>query len=647
MIFRRFLNIALACGALAAGAAQGNDDAVLGAYDSFRAGDPDRFERHARALEGHTLAPWIEYWRLKLRIEDAAPAEVQRYLARHARTFLGEQMRADWLKELGRREDWNAFERELGPLIEDDLEIRCHAWRARLARGDALVAVEARALWAELRELPDGCQKLAGALLARGAVEEERIWQRARLQLYYGYVTAARRSLEDLPAAARPDERLLAQAVTAPRQLVARAPRNLEPRPAREMLVFALLRLARSDQPAAVQALADGEGARLPQEEREYLWARFATLAAFEHRAEALEWYARAGGASLDDNQLAWKARAALRAGRWQAVLDAIERMSPQAGLDLAWTYWSGRARGALGDAEGAREQFQRIANQPYYYSVLATEELGGAASIPLPHHEPSEAEVDEARLNPELARALELFRLSLRTEATREWMFAVRHMGDRKLLAAAELARRAAVFDRAIGTAGRTELLHDYRMRYLAPFRDVFREYAGAYGLEEAWVLGLVRQESRFIPEARSVAGAAGLMQLLPTTARWVAQRIGYKGYSPKRVVEVETNVTLGARYLQHMLERTGHPVLASTAYNAGPSRALRWQPAQPLEGAIFIESIPFDETREYVKRVMANTVHYALLLEGQSRPLKQRLGTIAGRGGPGAGEAFPEDGD
>ena len=643
MIFRRFLNIALACAALAAGAAQGNDDAVLGAYDAFRAGDPDRLERHARALEGHTLAPWVEYWRLKLRIEDAAAADVERYLARHARTYLGDQMRADWLKELGRRGDWRAFESALGPLVQDEPEIRCHAWRARLARGDAPAAIEARALWLELRELPEGCQKLAGELLARGAVDEERIWQRARLQLYYGYVSAARRTLEDLPAAARPDERLLAQALSAPRQLAARAPRDLEPRSSREMLVFALLRLARSDLVAAALALREGAGARLPQAEREYLWARIATLAAFGHRDEALDWFAHAGAAPLEDTQLAWKARAALRAGRWQTVLDAIGRMSPHADLDLAWTYWSGRARQALGDAEGARAHYQRIAGQPLYYSVLATEELGGEASIPLPHHEAGEVEVDAARANVELARALELYRVGLRTEATREWMFAVRHMSDRRLLAAAELARRAAVFDRAIGTASRTELLHDYRMRYPAPYRDVFREYAGAYGLEEAWVLGTVRQESRFISEARSGSGAAGLMQILPDTARWVARRIGYKGYSPKRVAEVETNVTLGARYLQHMLERTGHPVLASTAYNAGPSRALRWQPARPLEGAIFVESIPLDETREYVKRVMANTVHYALLLEGRSLPLRQRLGTIAPRGGA-AGAPEPD---
>ena len=247
------------------------------------------------------------------------------------------------------------------------------------------------------------------------------------------------------------------------------------------------------------------------------------------------------------------------------------------------------------------------------------------------------------ARRDAQLARALELYRLGLRTEATSEWIFAVRHYDDRRLLAAAELARRAAVYDRAINTAGRTERLHDYRVRYLAPFRDVFREYARAYDLEEAWVLGVVRQESRFIVDARSGAGATGLMQLLPDTARWVARRIGYKGYTTKRVAEVETNVTLGTRYLRHVLDGFGTPVLASAAYNAGPSRARRWQPAQAMEGAVFVESIPYSETREYVKRVLANTVHYALLLEGRSVPLKQRLGTIPGRNGaPPALEEF-----
>jgi soluble lytic murein transglycosylase len=633
MIYRRFLTIAPVCAALAAGTALASDEAVLGAYAAFGAGDPDKLARHAAALSGHVLEPWADYWRLRLRIEEAKPADVQRFLSRHEGAYLADLLRGDWLRELGRRGEWQAFERELGPLAQDDLELRCYGWSARLARGDGDVATEARAAWLEPRELPDACVPLTEKLLKSGAIDDARTWQRVRLLLDNGLVSAARRALGYLAPREQPDEGLLTQAAVAPQKLLAQPPKNLERRATREMLLFAVTRLARSDARAAAAVLEGALGQRLSAEERGHLWVRVATQGAMEHMPEALEWFARAGGAPLADEQLAWKARAALRAGQWKTVREAIDPMSILARQDPAWTYWYGRAHAAQGDPEGARAYYLRLAGQPYYYSLLASEELGQEASIPQPFHVPSEEEVDAARRHAELSRALELFRLGLRAEATREWMFAVRGMEDRQLLAAAELARRAAVYDRAIGTASRTERLHDYRMRYLAPFREVFTAYAGAYDLEEAWVLGVVRQESRFIVDARSGAGATGLMQLLPHTARWVAQKIGYRGYSAKRAAEVEPNITLGTRYLKFVLDGTGHPLLASAAYNAGPNRARRWIPARSMEGAIFVESIPYGETREYVKRVMANTVHYALLLEGRSAPLKQRMGAVPGR--------------
>ena len=632
MILRRFLTIALACAAFTP-AVHAQDDAVLGAYAAFRAGDPDKLARHAAALKGHTLEPWADYWRLRLRIEDAKADDVQRFLARHAGTYIGDLLRSDWLRELGRRSEWLAFERALGPLAQDDLEIRCYAWSARLARADGEAAVEARAAWLEPRELPDGCTALTEKLLKTGALGEQAVWQRVRLLLANGQVSAARRALGNLPAKEQPDERLLTQAAVAPQKLVALPPKSLEPRGTREVMIFAVSRLARNEARAAAAALDGALGEMLPAEDRELLWARIAAWAAQDHLPEALDWYARAGNAPLTDEQLAWKARAALRAGQWQTVREAIEPMSMLSRQDPAWTYWYGRALAAQGDAERAQAYYQRIAGRAFYYSILATEELGAQASVPLPFNSATEDEVDAARRNPELARALELFRLGLRPEATREWMFAVRGMGDRELLAAAELARRAAVYDRAIGTAIRTEQFHDYRMRYLAPFREVFSTYAGAYDLEEAWVLGVARQESRFIVDARSGSGAAGLMQLLPHTARWVAQKAGYRGYNAKRMADVETNVALGSRYLKFVLDGTGHPVLALAAYNAGPTRVRRWLPPRPMEAAVFIETIPFSETRDYVRSVMANALYYALLLEGRSTSLKQRMGSVPGR--------------
>jgi soluble lytic murein transglycosylase len=220
--------------------------------------------------------------------------------------------------------------------------------------------------------------------------------------------------------------------------------------------------------------------------------------------------------------------------------------------------------------------------------------------------------------------------------------VFTIRGMDDAQLLAAAELALRAGIFDRAINTADRTTHQHNYKLRFLAPFKEVFDEHARSFGLEEAWVLGLVRQESRFIVKAKSSAGAQGLMQLMPATARWMAKRNGLRGYSPGRVAEVPINVALGTGYLKLVLDDLGHAVLASAAYNAGPGRARRWRDARPLEGAIYAETIPFNETRDYVKKVMANTMYYAQLFGGKLVRLKDRLGRIPAKS---PGERFNEE--
>jgi soluble lytic murein transglycosylase len=178
---------------------------------------------------------------------------------------------------------------------------------------------------------------------------------------------------------------------------------------------------------------------------------------------------------------------------------------------------------------------------------------------------------------------------------------------------------------------------VHNYALRYPVPYKGVIQEYASSHGVDEAWVLGLVRQESRFNTEARSSAGAAGLMQVMPRTARYVAAKIGLRNYRAKSVTELETNLTLGTGYLKMVMEQLGHPVLASAAYNAGPARARRWRDARPLEGAVYVESIPFPETRDYVKKVMANSVFYAAVLDKKSVALKSRLGVILP---PGASE-------
>jgi soluble lytic murein transglycosylase len=618
------------------------DEAVLKAYDAFRAGDPVKLQKFSGQLGGHVLAPYLEYWRLKLRLEDAPEADVRAFLQREAGSYLAERLRADWLKQLGKRGDWPGFDQALPPLAQDDLEIRCYALLSRLARGDDGAYEEARAVWLEPRELPEGCNTLTDKMLDARKFSVDDVWRRVRVLFENGQVSAARRSLATLPSGEKHDEWQLNQAATAPKNFLAILPRNLDRRAPREMTIFAVTRLARNDPEAAVEVLRGKLGARLPAEDAKYLWGRLAYEGARRLIPEAHQWYQLADDRMLNDEQLAWKTRAALRAADWQAVRDAIDRMSVSARQDPAWIYWYGRALGAQGRGDGARAYFLRITGQPSFYGLLAAEELGAMAGIPEPFHVPSDAEVETAKGKPGLARALELYRLELRSEATREWVFTIRPMDDSQLLAAAELARRAGIFDRAINTADRTLQMHNYKVRYLAPFREIFNESARSFGLEEAWVLGLARQESRFIVNAKSSVGAKGLMQLMPATARWVAKRNGLRDFSPARVSEVSMNIALGTGYLKLVLDDLGHPVLASAAYNAGPGRARRWRDAKPLEGAIYAETIPFNETRDYVKKVMANTMYYSQLIGGKLVSLKDRLGQIAAKS---SGDRFNEE--
>jgi soluble lytic murein transglycosylase len=447
-----------------------------------------------------------------------------------------------------------------------------------------------------------------------------------------GQITAAKTTLGYLSRAESPDERLLAEAAREPKRLLERLPKHLGKKSLRELAVLAVLRYARSDPAGAAKALERIAG-RLPDADRDYLWGRVAYEGAREHVPQALEWYDRAE-IRFDDNQLAWMARAGLRAARWDVVRDAIEAMPAEMRREPTWTYWYGRAFAAQGEETQARAYYLRIAGQTDFYGLLASEELGYSPTVALPAnaHVPTEDEVAAVAADPGLKRALELIRLGIRTEGVREWQFATRRFDDARLLAASEFARRAQVYDRSIQAADRTVRQHNFALRYPAPFREVFSEYAKTYGLDEAWVLGLVRQESRFISEARSEAGAAGLMQVMPRTARYVARKIGLRDYRAKSMTEVQTNVTLGTGYLKMVLDQLGHPVLASAAYNAGPARARRWRDeTRPLEGAIYVETIPFPETRDYVKKVMSNAVFYAALGEHQPTSLKKRLGVIA----------------
>jgi soluble lytic murein transglycosylase len=609
--------------------AERGDAEFLIARDAFRNGERVRLGRQLEALQGHPLHAWAEYWALRLRLDEDDASGVADYLRRYPGAYLAEKLRGDWLRVMGKKADWQGFQRELPALVIPDVEVSCYAAQA------ARTAEMMRPLWLSGQDLPQACEPVVDQLVAAGGLTVAEVWQRVRLLLEAKRVGAARGAAAYLPASEGFDGHGLEAIALAPaRHLEKLPPAFAARRGGREVALFALQRLARNDPQDAATRFARIE-ANFSAEERAYAWGQFAWQAALRHQPQALAWYGSARGTELSDEQMAWHARAALRAHDWHALQRAIAAMPPTLAAQPEWIYWQARALAAHGRSAEARQQYLKIAGQPHFYGNLADEELGRTIDVPPRAAPPSDAELAVVAANPGYQRSLALFRVDMRTEAVREWAWSLRGMDDRALLAAAELARRQKIWDRAINTADRTLVQHNYSLRYIAPFSDQVLPKADELALDNGWVYGLMRQESRFVMDARSSVGARGLMQLMPATAKWVAKRINLADYHPTRVGDMDTNVTLGTHYLKMVLNALdNHPVLASAAYNAGPGRARRWRAEQPLEGAIYAETIPFAETRDYVKKVMSNAVYYNTLFEGKPQSLKSALGIIGARG-------------
>lgn len=642
MKFRLFLlSLSLA---LPVFAQDSRDTAFLTARDAFRAGDRNKFERAASQVGNHELAPYIESFRLRMWMDQGDFANIREFLERNDQTYVAEKLRADWIRWLGKRSTWNEVETEYARLLAPEPDVTCWQQQARLARDDRSVLEEAEKLWLTQLEPPEPCRPILDAVVASQRLTADDVWHRARRQIEGNRLHGAKATLNYLPDTQTPDAKSLDNALNSAMGYLVRQPANwYTNRQGRELAAFALQRIATNDPRNAAEQLEKIK-AKLQDNERQWAWSQIAMHAAKRHLPEAINWYANAGKTPLSADASQWKVRAALRAQEWGVVHRTIEAMPPALAQQPEWIYWLGRSHKAGGRTTDANALFEKIAGQASFYGNLADEELGRSIMLPPKANPPTSDEQRMARDNPGLKRAQAFFSLNMRTEAIREWNWALRGMDDRNLLAAADLAKRNQIWDLTINTANKTKSEHDYSLRFLAPYSEQVRPAAQNQSLDDAWVYGLMRQESRFITTAKSTVGAAGLMQLMPGTAKDVAKKIGLRGYQESHRHDVSTNILLGTSYMRIVLEQLdNHPVLASAAYNAGPGRARKWRAEQPLEGAIYAETIPFSETRDYVKKVMSNAVYYSALLNGKPDSLKARLGSVAAKTGDVMKEADP----
>lgn len=619
------------------------DDTLLEMQQAFRKGDRNKLAQLLPSARGHALEPWAAYWELKARLGEAQPAEIQSFMQRYAGSYQEDRMRNDWLLLLGQRRNWAQFaEQHPSYRMSDDREVRCYALLIDQIKGTApaTVADDVRSNWYAIRDADDGCTHAAGELYGYKKLTALDIWRKARLGVEANRPRVVRNAVEIVSPDSLPQ---LKEVLDAPTKfLLSRATARGNAR--QELVLLALIKLAGGDPDGAAQQLDSKWSVHLTPEERNWAWGVIGKAAAQKLSGSAAGYFSNVTKDSdLNDELLGWKVRAALRAGQWKAVGKAVDAMSAEARQDSTWAYWKARSllagKPSETDRAEARQLLEAIASTRGFYEMLALEELGQRITTPPAPAPLTTEEKAAARANPGLNRGLYAILLGLRSEGVREWNYTTNlhqsgGMADRELLAAADFACQREVWDRCINTSERTKGFIETSQRFPTPFRNAVVERANGIGLDPAYVYGLIRQESRFIMDARSHVGASGLMQVMPATARWTAKKIGLNGFTADQINDRDTNITIGTAYLKLALDDfAGSMPMAAAAYNAGPGRPRSWRNGPVLDAAIWAENVPFAETRDYVKKVLSNTTNYAAMLTGQPQSLKSRLGTIGPR--------------
>ncbi|WHZ20346.1 MAG: Soluble lytic murein transglycosylase [Rhodanobacteraceae bacterium] len=633
---RSLIFIALCGFALAAAAQPAVTPTLQRQRDAFRAAyaaaqNGQDWQALAKSLTDYPLYPYLEAAALQHDIKTVAPAAIDAYLQRYAGLIPADDLRKSELLWLAQQKDWTTFRHFYQPGLGDALT--CDDLQAKLAQGKPLeFERDLAALWQQT-SLPSACDPVLAAAFAQGLLTPGRVWDRIERAADAGSAATVAQSAawltgDDAAAAQR-----IADALASPADLLKQAPTFADTKYNREAVARALIRLARRD---SAQAIADWQALvprfRFSDDQRDRVLAALALYNAVGFGPDAVARLAALPAAAQTDATREWRVRAAVAQGDWKAAAAALAALTPEQKQRDEWRYWQARVAQKLGEDAKALDDYASLAQQATFYGFLAADQANLPYSIcpaTLATDPVAERQIESI---PGFARALEFFAIDMLPQARREWNRAFADLPPDQQRQAAALASARGWYDRAVFAFGKSGDLAYYALRF--PLADKQRVIQAAHdaGIDPAWTFAIIRAETAWQTDAQSGADARGLMQLLPGTAKQVARRSGLPYDGADSLYDPAINIPLGARYLANLAQRfDGSPWLASAAYNAGPRNAQRWVDARGnLDPEAFILAIPFNETRDYVTRVMSFATIYGWRLHGEPIPVTSRLAAI-----------------
>jgi soluble lytic murein transglycosylase len=609
------------------------------AESALRQRHMQRFRALRDELEDYPLYPYLEFADISRRLRTTKAHEIESFLERYADTPLAWQLRRTWLHLLARRGDWQKY---LDVYEQSsDATMRCQWLRALINANQADVAMPyVQELWMVGRSQPPACDPVFKAWRHGGYLTRDLVWQRIELAVRAGRPSLAAYLARYLET----DERRLADEWLRVRKDPARVIRvarlDGDASTLEAVLVYGIERLARRD-PEKAAAIWEQLRTRFAFSASAVgaVHRRIGLAYAYAHEQEALYWLNAIPESEMDDRAREWRILSSMNHGEWRRALehildfgDAEISSNPSS---QRWRYWTARALESTGWHDDADSIYTELAVERSYYGFLAADRIGRDYTL---NHRALAYSDHELRLlgaEPGAMRARELYSLGRSVGARREWRLFTRGMSDEELARAAKLAHGWGWHGRAIMTVARTTHLDDLEMRFPLAYHDRVLEQAEARRLDPAWMYAIVRQESAFIADARSPAGALGLMQIMPGTGRKIARSLNKPLAHRRQLLDADVSLEFGSTYLRILLdEMDEHPVLAAAAYNAGPHRVERWRPAeQNMSADLWIENVPYGETREYLRRVLAYTTIYEQRLGRDTVRLSERLAPIPAR--------------
>lgn len=619
-----------------------SDEQFSAALSASNSGNVEMLNQYTASMQGNVLGYYPEYWSLNKNLSFQPPSVIVNFAQKYPQSAMAEKLASDYVEEKVKQGNFTDAQSVISYVTNPDQAEKCAIAQVRIKNGDTLAFAEYQDMWLATQNMPDFCLGLGRMMLSSPLVNEQDRQQRLWAQLRAGQSGPAMATAETLGMNLSLAQ--LNQIQSNPLQYLWSAPKQTPIDHA--YLIYAIGRMSENDLNTGIESVPKAIDS-VPDAVKQYIYRTVAymggtTVLKNNFNKTILNYFDYSYGLPFSPEEAEIYARQAIRFGSWESVIRAISSMNETQQHEDRWQYWLARAYEQRADATSnaqSIEIYQNLAKAgDDYHNLLAQQHLGQKFTK-FNQEQPTTADTAKLSQDINFSRAFVLRTLNAPAVYTnREWNWAVRQaylkQDDGLLLAAAQKASQLGWYDRAIYAAERTQKRHNDTIRYLTPHQSAVTTHSANVTLDPAWAYGLMRQESRFVTTARSHVGAGGLMQIMPNTAKLVAKQMG-ESYNPAALTDMNTNVRYGTYYLSMIQSQlSGNAVLATAGYNAGPNRARRWQPTDlDLPADQYVESIPLNETRDYVKNVMTNATHYGVVLGQGLQDIGKWMKTIPTR--------------